>query len=57
MPLFSKSLHVVEKVVAMSPYNLYAPNLEGCEGPLATCRSNVRLRAREYDKNWCFQDV
>lgn len=57
MPLFSKSLHVVEKVVAMSPYNLYAPNLEGCEGPLATCRSDVRLRAREYDKNWCFQDV
>lgn len=33
-----------------SPNNLYVPNLGGCEGPLATRRHNVRLRAKEYDK-------
>ena len=54
--LFGKFLHVVEKVVAISPF-LYAPNLEGCEGPLATRRSIVRLWAREYDKNRHFQDL
>lgn len=51
MPLLGKPLLVVENIVVISPHDLYAPNLEGCEGPFATRRPNVRLRVRKYDKN------
>lgn len=48
-------MHGVEEIVAISPNDLYVPNLGGCEGPLATCRYNVRLRAKEYGKIGIFR--